>query len=273
MACVAKLMPPVLFVMLDGVRPDAVQKSSTPTLDRLVAQGASSFAARSVMPSVTLPCHTSIFHSVPPTRHGITSNSWVPMARPIPGLIDIAAAAGKKCAFFYNWEQLRDLSRPGTLSFSHFTDSSADVDGDDGLAREAASRIPAERWDFVFLYFGTVDTAGHKHGWMSPGYLGQLERVDSLLGEVLDVLPDDYTVLVHADHGGHDRNHGTDCPEDMLVPWIATGNGIKASHTIQAPVSIMDTAPTAAHLLGIAPHPDWEGKIIEEIFLARSGDP
>lgn len=261
-------MPPVLFVMLDGVRPDAVQISHTPTLDRLVAEGASSFTAQSVMPSITLPCHTSIFHSVPPGRHGITSNTWTPMARPLPGLIEVLAAAGKKSAFFYNWEQLRDVSRPGSLSFSYFTDSSADEDGDDGLAREAVIRIPAERWDFVFLYFGTVDTVGHRHGWMSREYLAQLERVDSLLGEVLDVLPRDYTVIVHADHGGHERSHGTNCPEDMQVPWIAAGSGIKLSHKIQESVSIMDTAPTVAHVLGIAPHPDWEGKVIGEIFLS-----
>lgn len=261
-------MPKVLFVMLDGVRPDAVQNSKTPTLDRLVTQGSSSFTAQSVMPSITLPCHTSIFHSVPPTRHGITSNSWTPMARPLPGLIEVLAAAGKKCAFFYNWEQLRDVSRPGSLTFSYARNTCADENGDDDLAREAMDRIPKEGWDFVFLYFGTVDTTGHRHGWMSPEYLAQLERVDSLLGEVLDAIPDEYTAIVHADHGGHDRNHGTDCSEDMTVPWVAAGNKIKASHTIQAPVSIMDTAPTIAHLLGIAPHPDWEGKIIHEILVS-----
>lgn len=261
-------MSRLLFVMLDGVRPDAIQISRTPTLDKLVAQGASSFTATSVMPSFTLPCHTSIFHSIPPELHGITTNTWSPMARPLPGLIDALAAAGKNCAVFYNWEQLRDLSRPGALSFSYFKNSCAYPNGDDELAKEAALRIPKHGWDFVFLYLGTVDTTGHRHGWMSKEYLAQLEHIDSLLGSVLEVLPEDYAVIVHADHGGHERTHGTDCAEDMLVPWIAAGPGIKSSHTIQSPVSIMDTTPTAAHLLGIALHPDWEGKVVEEIFIS-----
>ena len=40
------------------------------------------------MPSVTLPCHMSLFHSVDPDRHGITTNGYVPQVRPIKGMFD-----------------------------------------------------------------------------------------------------------------------------------------------------------------------------------------
>src|SRR5215213_5495527 len=105
-------MPPVVFIMLDGLRPDALELAYTPRLDAFIAEGAHTLTARSVMPSITLPCHTSIFHSVPPTRHGIIENQWRAMARPVVGLVDTAKVAGKRCAFFYNWELLRDLNRP-----------------------------------------------------------------------------------------------------------------------------------------------------------------
>ena len=59
-----------LFVMIDGLRPDALARIDCPTLTGLMERGASSLHATSVMPSITLPCHMSIFHSVPPTRHG-----------------------------------------------------------------------------------------------------------------------------------------------------------------------------------------------------------
>lgn len=259
-------MPPVLFVMLDGVRPDAIAATQTPTLKGLQARGASTLTAQSVMPSITLPCHTSIFHSVPPTRHGITSNEWHPMARPLPGLVDLVGLAAKTSAFFYNWEQLRDLSRPGNLSFTFFRNAAYLLNGDDETAAEAAARIPNDHWDFVFLYLGTVDAMGHFFGWMSPEYLAQLERVDGLLGKVLATLPNDYSVIVHSDHGGHDRDHGSDSPEDMTIPWIAAGPGIKAGYKIQGPVSLLDTAPTAARILGLQPHAQWEGQALEEIF-------
>jgi predicted AlkP superfamily pyrophosphatase or phosphodiesterase len=259
-------MPPVLFVMLDGVRPDAIEAANCPNLNALRSRGASTMNARSVMPCITLPCHTSIFHSAPPTRHGITSNDWHPMARPLPGLVDLAGNFAMKTAFFYNWEPLRDLNRPGSLGFSFFRSTAYQLDGDDELAHEAARRIPADRPDFTFLYFGTVDSSGHVFGWMSKEYLEQLERVDSLLGSVLSALPADYTVIVQADHGGHARIHGEDIPEDMTVPWIAAGPRIKAGHEIASPVSLLDTAPTIARVLGLTPHAHWEGKAVEEIF-------
>ena len=75
------------------------------------------------------------------------------------------------------------------------------------------------------------------------------------------------TIVVQADHGGHDRTHGTDSPEDMAIPWIAAGPAIRRNYRIAASVSLLDTAPTLARVLGIAPHAEWEGRIIEEIFV------
>jgi len=252
-------MSPVVLIMLDGVRPDALTTASCPTLNSLIKNGASTMQARSVMPSVTLPCHTSIFHSVPPSRHGITTNTFVPMARPLPGLAEVVRSANKRVAFFYNWEQLRDITRPGSIYYSYFKDSSHDPDGDEETVAKAASYIPSQKPDFAFVYIGTVDTTGHDHGWMSDRYLKQLERVDALLKGLFDALPSNYATIVHSDHGGHDRNHGTDMDEDMIIH-------IKKGYTIQSPVSLLDTAPTITRILNIEPHHEWEGNCIDEIF-------
>ncbi len=256
----------VLFIMLDGVRPDAISEANCPTINAFIERGSSTMTARSVMPSVTLPCHTSIFHSVPPTRHGITTNTFIPMARPLPGIVEVVKAAGKRSAFFHNWEPLRDLCRPGNLYFSYWKETSYDEDGDDHTTETASRFINAEKPDFAFLYFGTVDVAGHNHGWMSPQYLHQLERVDGLLGNLLGSLPKEYNVIIHSDHGGHDRNHGSDLDYDMIIPWMAAGPTIKQGYKIQSPVSLLDTAPTVAKLLGILPHHEWEGQAVDEIF-------
>lgn len=260
-------MPPVLFVMLDGVRPDAITTADCRTLESLRERGASTMQASSVMPSITLPCHTSIFHSVPPTRHGITSNTFVPMARPLPGLAEVVRTADKRVAFFYNWEQLRDLARPGTIHYSYFRDSAYSMDGDDETIAHASGFIQKEKPDFAFLYIGTVDSAGHQHGWMSDEYLKQLEHVDQLLQGFFESLPADYTSIIHSDHGGHERNHGTDCDEDMTIPWMAVGPAIKRNYTIKNTVSLLDTAPTIAKLLEVKSHNEWEGTCVDEIFV------
>ena len=256
----------VVLTMIDGARPDALTITHCPTLNQLRTSGAYTLKASSVMPSITLPCHMSIFHSVPPTRHGIVSNDWSPMARPLPGLIEQARAAGLRCAFFYNWEPLRNLSRPEQLSLSHFRDNARTEEGDRLVAEEAARYISQEPPDFAFVYFGTVDETGHKYGWMSDQYLGQLEKVDGALALVLDALPADSTVLVQSDHGGHDRSHGTDSTEDMTIPWLIAGPGIRQDYQIEGPVSLLDTAPTLAYVMGVVPHSAWEGRRVEEIF-------
>lgn len=259
--------PTTVLVIIDGLRPDALAVACCPNLATLRAKGATTLHASSVMPSITLPVHMSIFHSVPPTRHRITTNDWVPMAKPIPGLIDVAHAAGTVTASFYNWEPLRNVSRPRSLSFSYMRDNyETDPDGDQVIADEAVRYFSSDCPDFAFVYFGALDAFGHKYGWMSDGYLAQLECVDGALGTLLGALPADATVLVTSDHGGHDRDHGTDKPEDMIVPWIIAGPGIRRGYEIKTPVSLLDTAPTLARVLGITPNSEWEGQCVEEVF-------
>jgi predicted AlkP superfamily pyrophosphatase or phosphodiesterase len=188
------------------------------------------------------------------------------MPRPLPGIVELAHAAGKRIAFFYNWEQLRDLARPGHIHYSYFRDSSRLADGDDETVSQATNFILKEVPDFAFLYIGTVDTAGHDHGWMSERYLQQLEHIDALLGSFFKSLPPRYSVLLHSDHGGHERSHGTELEEDMLIPWMAFGPTIKKGYTIQSEITLLDTAPTLARIMGIQAHADWEGRSADEIF-------
>lgn len=258
---------PAILLMLDGVRPDAIAAAGCPNLTALQARSAYTFTARSVMPSITLPCHMSIFHSVPPTRHGVTTNDYTPMARPVIGLIETLHRAGKKCAAFYNWEQLRDLSRPGHLHFCRYTnDSATNVDSDHETVAAALAYIQAESPDFAFVYAGTVDEAGHRYGWMEAGYLAQLRHVDGAVGTLLAGISAETTVLTLADHGGHDRSHGTEMAEDMTIPWMVSGPGVRENYAISGPVSLLDTAPTLAHILGVPGPAQWEGRVVEEVF-------
>jgi predicted AlkP superfamily pyrophosphatase or phosphodiesterase len=124
-------------------------------------------------------------------------------------------------------------------------------------------------FDFLFVYLGTIDNAGHAYGWMSDGYLAQVAQVDGYVGQLYDALPADSVMLVQADHGGHDRSHGTDMPEDMQIPWILAGQGVRQGYTIQREVSLLDSAPTIARVLGVPLPREWEGTPIEEAFLAK----
>jgi predicted AlkP superfamily pyrophosphatase or phosphodiesterase len=140
--------------------------------------------------------------------------------------------------------------------------------GDRFILEHACREIPKNLYDFVFVYWGTIDECGHRFGWMSDEYLRQIEMVDGMIGQVLEVMAQDTVLLVFSDHGGHDTGHGIDIPEDMLIPWMICGPGIKQNHVIQSPVTLLDTTPTLAHILELRQSVEWQGRVIDEIFLA-----
>ncbi len=258
-------MGKLIFVMIDGLRPDAMMQGYTPQLDHLCQRGSYTLSAQAVMPSVTLPCHISIFHSVPPTRHGVTTNIWSPMVRPIIGLIE--HISNVHTAFFHSWEPLRNLNTPGTLSFSYYFYRKAPLLlNSQKICTTAIEYIQAEKPDFAFVYFDAVDLAGHDFGWMSSDYLQVVTEIDGLVGKLMEAVPPEYTVIVQSDHGGHERVHGLDIPEDMTIPWVIVGPDIKSNHMIQKNMRLLDTAPTIARILGFEAHPDWEGTCPVEIF-------
>jgi len=168
-----------------------------------------------------------MFRGVPPERHGITTNTWVPQVRPVPSITDVLRRARKRTAALYNWEQLRDLSDPGSLDFCCFIRNCDSPAGDLEIAARAVDWLGRGETDFAFVYFGYTDIAGHNHGWMSPPYLEAISNVDRAIGEVAGTVDDGRTaMIVTSDHGGHDRTHGTEMPEDMTIPWLLCCPGV-----------------------------------------------
>ena len=77
---------------------------------------------------------------------------------------------------------------------------------------------------------------------------------------VQNSISDEYTIVLLADHGGHDRSHGTDLPEDMTIPILFCGKPFEKGKKIEGDVSIKDVAVTIAKLLEVPPAKEWEGK-------------
>lgn len=248
-----------LLILVDGMRPDAIE--NLPRVKAFLNQSSYSMNATTVMPSVTLPCHMSLFHSVEPGRHGTTTNVYMPQVRPVKGLCEVLMECGKKCAFFYNWEEIRDLSRPNSLVFSYFCKGRVvGYDKANTIITDAAiDYLTKNETDFTFLYLGYTDMAGHQHGWMTDAYMEAIDNSWDNIERLVAALPEDYTVIVTADHGGHDRSHGSDMKEDMTIPVIIKGKDF-APNTVLDDVNIMDIAPTITAVLGIEPDSEWEGK-------------
>ena len=85
----------VILISIDGMRPDGFLQCGHPFVEQMMQKFSYTLTGSSVMPSVTLPCHTSIFYGVPPMRHGILTNTYVPPVRPVKGIAEVLANAGK----------------------------------------------------------------------------------------------------------------------------------------------------------------------------------
>ena len=249
----------VILVLIDGMRPDGMQQCGHPFAQKLVSISSHALDAQTVMPSVTLPCHMSLFHSVDPGRHGILTNTYVPQVRPIVGLIDQLDMHGRKCAMFNTWEELRDVCRPDHLHTYLCINQHKQKDTDIRITDAAIRYIREEEPDFLFLYLGEVDeVGGHDQGWMSDGYLQSVRKAIGCVERLYENLPKGYTLILTADHGGHDRSHGNDIPEDMTIPICFCGPRFEKGRALKD-VSIKDIAVTVAKLLEVPPVREWEG--------------
>lgn len=255
-------MSRVILFLVDGMRPDGLTQAHTPVMDELMQTGTYTLTARSIMPSVTLPCHMSLFHSVLPERHGVTTNTYTPQVRPVPGLFEVIHLAGLRAAAFYSWDELRDVSRPGSLHTVFHLEDSQDPDGPGDIALIDLARIwlSSNDFDFAYVYLGFTDNVGHKYGWMSEAYLQAITHADECIGRILESLPKDTTILVTSDHGGHDQTHGTEMPEDMTIPLIIQGGGLKGC--LKDGISLLDLAPTIAKMLELKTPKEWTGTAI-----------
>jgi len=249
----------VILISVDGMRPDGFLKCGNPYIRQMMDSAYYTLDGETVMPSVTLPCHMSLFHSTTPQGHGITTNLYIPMARPINGLFEQLKNAGKVCAMYYGWEPLRDVARPDTLKYAEYINAYAEENTDTILSERALERIRTSKPDFVFVYMvETDDKGGHDNGWMTEAYLERVSIAVDNIRSIIEQCGEEYTVIVTADHGGHERSHGTDMPEDMLIPMFYFGTGFEAGARFSGG-SIMDIAPTVAKIMDVMPAAEWEG--------------
>lgn len=251
----------VLLIVVDGMRPDSIHLCDDGAFEAFYRNGTYCMKTSTVFPPVTLPCHMSLFHSVDPDRHGVFTNVFVPQNHPIEGMTELLYAAGKRTAFFYTWEQLRDLTVAGkSLHYSWFLHQRTEDFPvlEQNETREAKKYIQEYAPDFVFLYLGGTDEVGHKYGWMSKPYLREVGDAAACITDICASLPKEYSVIVTADHGGHGRNHGENIPEDMKIPVTFRGPRFAPGKELEK-LNIKDIAPTIMDLLGVEPSPDWEG--------------
>ncbi len=269
----------VVIIMVDGLRPDALKQAKAPVLEGLIKRGSFTMKAQTVTPSLTLPAFTSMLTGLPVEAHGVDWNNYEPQRGYLkaPTIFEIATFNGSKWgAAFIQKEKLLHVTKQDRRLALHV----CNVSEPGCTARKIADDVinsyktatDSTKPSLFLIHFAETDVAGHADGWMSKPYLKAVEDIDRAIGTLIKGfkelgLYERTTFIVSSDHGGHGTTHGTTMPEDMTIPWIAAGPGVKAGHEIKQPVSLMDTPATVMRAFGIFDYyVEWKSRSVEEMF-------
>ncbi len=262
----APLARRVLILSIDGFRPDAIPLAPMPNLTALMQNSAYSLNAQTIHPSATLPAHASMLSGLCPDKHGVDWNDYLPELgfANMTDIFDLAHDAGMQTAMFVGKEKLRQLVEPEDTDIFQYIN-----DRDLVITDHIIQNFPAD-FRLMFVHFPTTDWMGHEYGWLSGEQLSVLFRADQALANLLAELDargirNETLIIVTADHGGHETTHGSGLREDMTIPWIASGAGIRPVE-LTTSVSTIDTAATAAYALGLPIPPEWDGVPVYEAF-------
>ncbi len=276
----------VFVISFDGGNPTIMQQAEMPNFKRLAAEGAHSWQASTILPSKTLPSHTSMLTGVDIAKHQIDWNDFFPLrgAVKVPTVFSLVKATHPDfaTALFCGKIKFRHLWTPGALDVFNCgsTYGPEPIPASEekklvpaqSVAAQAVPYILEKKPQLCFIHFPDADSAGHKSGWSSPEQFAAFKVCDQALGQIFDAIDqagirETSTVIMTADHGGKEKNHFNPIPADTTIPWIVWGKGVKKKHAIAKP-SIMtyDTAATVLWLLDVPLPAHLDGEPVLEAF-------
>ncbi len=277
----------VFVFSFDGGKPAVIAESETPTIKKLAAEGAVTWEASTIFPSKTLPSHTSMLTGLGPDKHQVLWNDYMPIRGfvKVPTMFSLLKAQDPKAitAMFVGKVKFRHLWLENSLDIFDYggPQDRSPVEGtpeiekgkkpSQEVAKQAAAWILEHKPKLAFVHLTDADSAGHASGWGSPEQKEALKVSDQAFSQVTKAIKDagiedGSVIIISADHGGHDKTHGLDIPDDMHIPWIAWGKGVKKGFTITDKVTTYDTAATALWLLDVPLPADFDGKPVISAF-------
>jgi predicted AlkP superfamily pyrophosphatase or phosphodiesterase len=268
----------VVLIGCDGFGGYALNEANMPNLKAMMANGSWTAKARCVLPSSSAVNWASLLMGAGPTEHGYTEwDSKTPEIPSVtktgydmfPGIFSVIRDQKKdaKTAIVYSWGGIAHLFERQAVNII--------VDGkdkDDFCADTAAAIIRREKPLFTFLHLDEPDGTGHNIGHRTPAYYKQLELVDQRIGKIIKAvkdagIADETIILVTADHGGTGKGHGGKSLDEVQIPWIISGPGVRKNHEIKDVIITYDTAATLAWIMGLNPPQSWRGQPVREAFV------
>jgi predicted AlkP superfamily pyrophosphatase or phosphodiesterase len=266
----------VILIGSDGFGAYAFEKAKIPNLRAMMKEGSWSLEARTVLPSSSAANWASMVMGAGPELHGYTT--WGSKKPDMPprvlddyGMFPSIYSQLRKekpaseIGVIYEWDGI------GYLFPKAAVNKDQNLDGDIAVTNAATSYIKEKKPNFLFVHLHDVDSVGHQIGHGTPEYYAAIERTDTHIGTILKSIEDagiaeSTLVLFSADHGGINKGHGLITMNEMQIPWIIKGPGIKKDHELSQSIMTFDTAATIAELLKLKAPQVWIGRPVKAAF-------
>lgn len=278
----------VLFVVVDGIPADVIERVHTPNLDKISKIGGYSRAYTgggigeySQTPTVSAVGYNSLLTGTWAHKHNVWDNDiespnynyWT-IFRYVREYLP-----NKKLAIFSTWEDNRtkllgeglpetgklmlDFSYDGlerdTLKFPHDENSLYIHEIDKEVTKHAARVLKNEAPDLSWVYLQYPDDVGHRKG-DGPEMDRAVQLADKQIGELFEAVSsrergmnEEWLVIVTTDHGREEKNgkgHGGQSERERTI-WISTNAlGLNKYFYTSTP-ALVDILPSIVRYMGL----------------------
>lgn len=277
--------PKALFIIVDGIPADVIEKLELPTLKEIEQAGGYTRAytggeaeGYSKTPTISAVGYNSLITGTWANKHNVWDNEIAEPNYNYWNIFRITEASDNSTttAIFSTWLDNRtkligeglvaagsikldfkyDSLEYDTIRFPHRADRKFIQEIDEAVVNEATQAITAHAPDLTWVYLEFTDDMGHMHG-DDPQFYDAIKTADTQIGKIWSAIKErekkfneDWLIVITTDHGRDaetGKNHGGQSDRERLT-WITT-NSKNLNQHFKATPAMVDIMPSiASHL-------------------------
>lgn len=277
-----------VFIILDGIPADVIEKIETPVLDEISATGGYTRAyvggekgTYNESPTISSPGYIHLLTGVWTNKHNVWDNDIEAPNYNYWNIFRIAEKARPeiKTAVFSSWEDNRtklvgeglpaaggiqlDYSYDGlehdTVRFPHAANRKFMLEIDEAVSAEAARYILDQGPDLSWVYLEFTDDMGHMYG-DSPQFYDAVRKADAQVGKIWKSIKEretkfneEWMIVITTDHGRDAQtglHHGGQSERERIT-WIVTNLSELNQHFRKTP-AVVDIMPSILRFMEIS---------------------
>lgn len=298
-----------LFIIVDGIPADVIERESTPNLDNIAKKGAYKRAyvgggkgTYSQTPTISAVGYNSLLTGTWVNKHNVWDNSIEAPNYHYPTIFRLFKEQypEKKTAVFSSWLDNRtklvgeglpqtgrvklDYHADGyeldTVRFPHDEERNFMAQIDHQVVSDAVASISTQAPDLSWVYLEYTDDMGHRYG-DSPQFVNAVKQMDGEIGRIWTAIQErqkkhheEWLIFITTDHGRDEqtgKKHGGQS-ERQRTTWIVTNGSPLNQYVATSQPAVVDIMPTLARFLNVSQSGSGWGTAYGACFISKPSD-